>query len=114
MGIVFFCLSVVLFTLALLVATQFVVRVVAIARFFGGRLEEIPQVAMEEFRFYLTPQFQAAEQSDLQRRALPVMRSAIATRRRNAARKENCLALATPLIAAGIFTAAIYAAILAI
>jgi hypothetical protein len=111
-GTVLFCLSILLFALALLVATQFVIRLPFLSRPLGGLLETVPEVGLRELDSYLTPQFQAAEQAVLQRRALPAMSSAIAARRRNAARKERCLDLAVWLIAAGIVAAAAYAAIL--
>jgi hypothetical protein len=111
-GVIFFCVAVVLFVAAILVATQFVIRLPLLAHFFGGSLETVPEVGQEEFDAYLTPTFQTAEVDVLRRRSIPAMTAAIAARRRNAARKERCLDMAGWLIASGIVSAATYAVIL--
>jgi hypothetical protein len=113
-AIVAFCVAVALFVCALLVATQFAIRHPLLAPYLGGPLELIPEVALEEFDAYLTQPFQDAERVALLRRALPVMNLAIAVRRRNTARKERCLNVATWFVAAGILATASYAAILAL
>lgn len=113
-GLVFFCLAVLCFALAILVATQFVIRLPFTAVRFGGRLERIPELGRAEFDSYLTDAFQEADPDVLRRRVLPAMNSAIGTRRRNAARKERCLEMAVWLIAAGILMIAGYVAIIAL
>lgn len=113
-GVIAFCCAAVLFTCALLVATQFALLLPGIAQYFGGSLEPIPEVDLAEFTDYLTPEFQAAEKTTLQTRVLPAMNSAIGARRRNAARKERCLRVAVLLIAIGVFATAAYASILVI
>jgi hypothetical protein len=111
-GVAFFCLAAGLFVLAILVATQFVIRLPVVSRRFGGRLEKVKEVGLREFDFYLTPQFQNAEKADLQKRVLPILRLAIGSRRRNVARKQRCLDVAVWLIAGGVLATAVYAAIL--
>jgi hypothetical protein len=111
-AVILLCVSVAFFVLAILVATQLVIHLPLISRRFGGHLERVGEVDLSEFDYYLTPTFQDADSKDLQRRVLPVMRSAIGSRRRNVARKERSLAVAIWLIAGGLLTAAAYAAIL--
>jgi hypothetical protein len=111
-AIILLCISVAFFVLAILVATQLVIRLPLVSNRFGGHLERVKEVDLSEFDYYLTSSFQEAENADLQRRVLPVMRSAIGSRRRNVARKERSLAVAIWLIAAGLLAAAAYAAIL--
>lgn len=113
-GIVVFCLAAACFAAAILVATQFVIRLGGISARFGGRLEQVPELAIEEFDWYLTKPFQEGEPAQLQRRVMPAMSSAIAVRRRNAARKERCQDVTIWLIASGIVAGAAYVAILAI
>jgi hypothetical protein len=113
-GLVVFCLAVLSFALAILVATQFAIRIPLLTARFGGRLERVTEPGREEFESYLTEAFQTADPDLLRRRVLPVMTLAIGIRRRNAARKERCLDLAVWLIAAGILMIACYVAILAL
>lgn len=116
-ALVLFLTSAALFVLAILVATQFVISryvPLVVSRRLGGRLERVKEVDLTEFDYYLTEEFQDAARQDLQRRVLPVMRSAIGARRRNVARKERSLDIATWLVACGIVSAAAYAGILVI
>jgi hypothetical protein len=102
------------FALAILVATQFVVRFSLFAQFFGGRLERVPEVGLQEFGNYLTSSYQEADPVVLRGRVLPVMNAAIGTRRRNAARKERCQDVAIFLVALGLAAATAYAVILTV
>ena len=113
-AVILFVVAAVAFVLAILVATQFMVRlrIPLISHRFGGRLERVKEVAESEFDYYLTDEYQAANQADLQRRVLPVMRSAIGSRRRNLRRKEQSLDVASWLFAIGILAGAAYASIL--
>lgn len=113
-GIVFFCIAVVLFVAAILVATQFVIRLPLLAHSFGGPHEAVPEVGREEFDAYLTPALQAAEEDVLRRRSIPAMSAAVAARRRNVARGRRCLDTAIWLVASGVVSAATYAVILAL
>ena len=113
-GTSFFCAAVFFFALALLVATQLAIRVGFAATRLGGRLETIPEVDISEFEAYLKQEFQEAEPTDLRRRVLPVMSSAISSRRRNVARKERCLDVASRLVGCGVLAGVAYAAILAL
>jgi hypothetical protein len=113
-AIVFLSIAGASFVLAILVATQFVARFSLLAHFFGGRLERVPEIGLQEFSNYLTSPFQEADPELLRERVLPVMNAAIGTRRRNAARKERCQDAAISLIAIGISAATAYAVILTV
>jgi uncharacterized protein (DUF58 family) len=113
-GVVFFCIAVILFVAAILVATKFVIRLPLLARSFGGPLETVPEVGREEFDAYLTPTLQAADPDVLRRRSIPAMTAAVAARRRNVARGRRCLDTAIWLVASGVVSTATYAVNLAL
>ena len=79
-----------------------------------GPLETVPEVGQKELDAYLTGSFQTAEVSVLRRRSIPAMTAAVAARRRNLARKGECLDKAIWLVASGIASTATYAVNLAL